>query len=88
MKMVQRPHEVMDGIQRTYIFENGLLLSAIKTKTSYGGKAGMWEIGVLKDGEFITKKIFPAADDDVIGWIKDDDLYKYLETTKNYLEAA
>lgn len=86
--MVQRPHEVMDGIRRTYTFENGLLLSAIKTKTSYGGKAGMWEIGVLKDGEFITKKIFPTADDDVIGWIKDDDLYKYLEATKNYLEVV
>ena len=86
--MVQRPHEVMDGIRRTYTFENGLLLSAIKTKTSYGGKAGMWEIGVLKDGEFITKNIFPTADDDVIGWIKDDDLYKYLEATKNYLEVV
>jgi len=87
MKMVQRPHEVMDGIHRSYTFDNGLLLSAIKTKTSCGGKDGMWEIGVLRDGEFITKKIFKTADD-VIGWIKDEDLYKYLEATKNYLEVV
>ena len=86
--MVQRPHEVMDGIQRTYTFENGLLLSAIKTTTSYGGRDGLWEIGVLKDGEFITKKVFPTADDDVVGWVKDDDLYGYLEAVQNYLEDA
>jgi hypothetical protein len=88
MKMVQRPHEVMDGIRRTYTFENGLLLSAIKTKTSYGGKDGLWEIGVLRDGEFITKKIFPTADDDVIGWVNDEDLYKHLEIINNYVEAV
>ena len=86
--MVQRPHEVMDGVQRTYTFENGLLLSAIKTTTSYGGRDGLWEIGVLKDGEFITKKVFPTADDDVVGWVKDDDLYGYLEAVQNYLEDA
>ena len=86
--MVQRPHEVMDGVRRTYTFENGLLLSAIKTTTSYGGRDGLWEIGVLKDGEFITKKVFPTADDDVVGWVKDDDLYGYLEAVQNYLEDA
>lgn len=87
--MIQRPHEIMDGIRRTYTFENDLLLSAIKTKTSYGGKDGLWEIAIINgNGDFITNKVFPTADDDVIGWVSDEDLYKYLETTKNYLEVV
>lgn len=83
--MTKKPHS-LGGIQKLYKFSNGLILSAIKTDFSYGnrrhmGEQGLWEIAVLtnKFGEWKTRDIFPDADDDVIGWLTDDDLTNCLD---------
>lgn len=88
MKMVQKPHPVMDGIHRTYTFQNGYVVSAIKTTTSYGGRKGLWEVAVLKEGEFFTRDLLQplfdyTMDDDVVGWVDDKELLKYLDVVSN-----
>lgn len=83
MKMIQEPF--LDGIQRTYYFDNNLKVSAVKTSFSYGGDKGLWEIAVLDKNSFITKNIFSGTDD-VIGFIRESELYNYLEAVKKYGE--
>lgn len=87
--MVQKPHEVMDGIRRTYTFENGYVVSAIKTTMSYGGRKGLWEVAILTNsGDFATKQLLQplfdyTMDDDVVGWVDDKELLRYLEVVSN-----
>jgi len=83
MKMVQKPF--IDGVSRTYYFNNNLKVSAIKTSFSHGGALGLWEIAVLDEDSFITKNIFPV-EDDVIGFIRESELYTYLEAVQKYGE--
>jgi len=81
MNMVQKPHPMdLKGLQRTYKFDNGLQVSAIKTMFSYGGKSGLWEIAVMDgdEGGFVTRNFFDV-DDDVIGYLNDDALFNHLK---------
>jgi len=84
----ETPHDVdKDGIQRVYTFEDGTILSAVKTDFSYGGEMDKWEIAVLDDeGNFITQHIWNDLYDDVIGWVTDGQLEKYVEDVDHYVK--
>ena len=77
----ETPHDVdKNGIQRVYTFEDGTILSAIKTSFSYGAEMDKWEIAVLDDnGEFITQEVWHDTYDDVIGWVDDSNLADYVK---------
>ncbi len=42
-------HTMLDGIQAVQMFENGYGVSVIRSRFSYGGKIGLYEVAVLDD---------------------------------------
>jgi len=89
LKMVEDIHPVDEnGVHRRYVFSNGYQLSAVKFWASYGGDKNLWEIAVLNnDDEFVTGDFFPerAADDDVIGYVNNDELKNYVRQLEELL---
>lgn len=54
-------------------FLNGYSLSIIRGWGTYGSESGLFEIAVIKDGEFVTRSLgemrgFGDICDDVMGW--------------------
>jgi hypothetical protein len=76
--MTEKEHEQYGGVHRHYHFGNEVVLSAIRTYFSYGGKEGLWEIGVVNKEGWLTQQIFPSAGDDVIGWLTEEELLQYV----------
>ena len=71
--------EYMGGVARTYEFEGGYNLRVVKHDFSYGGPQGKWEIAVFNsEGDFATRDVWHDLEDDVIGWVKEDLLDKYI----------
>jgi hypothetical protein len=54
------------GITSRTKFENGYEASVVKSEYSYGGKDGLYELAIFKDGEICYDT--PIADD-VIGYL-------------------
>ena len=58
-------NEMLNGIQKKYLFDNGYGSSVIRHDGSYGVKEGLWELAVLGlDGELdystnITSDVLP-----------------------------
>ena len=73
-------HELNDegyDIQAHIKFDNGYGASVVRTKSSYGGAAGLYELAVLdKEGgvSFNT-----SVTGDVLGWLKEDDVTEALQ---------
>lgn len=65
-------NEWVDGIQARMVFDNGYGVSVIRTKYSYGGKDGLYEIGIL-DSEGAICYTTPITDD-VIGYLREEDV--------------
>lgn len=71
--------EYMGGVAHTYEFEGGHNLSVVKHDFSYGGPQGKWEIAVFNsEGDFVTRDVWHDLEDDVMGWVKEDLLDKYI----------
>jgi hypothetical protein len=72
--------EIMYGDKvwsRSYmIFDNGYGISVVKGPHSYGGKLGLYEIAVLGIDGYITYET--PITDDVIGFLKPEDVSKYM----------
>lgn len=54
-------------------FKNGYTLSIIRGRWTYGSEDGLFEIAVIRDGEFVTRSLAEKRglgdiDDDVMGW--------------------
>ncbi len=65
------------GIRAEIKFDNGYGASVIRTKYSYGGAAGLYELAVLdKDGNICYNT---PITDDVLGWLKEDDVTEALQ---------
>ena len=65
----------LDGVQRLFKFENGYGASVVCHNHSYGGKEGLWELAVLKDGQICYDT---EVTGDVEGWLDEDDVQKLL----------
>jgi hypothetical protein len=63
------------SIQYLFHFDNGYGASIIKSKYSYGGRQGLWELAVLKDKQICYST---HITDDVIGYIDDHQAMRYL----------
>lgn len=72
-------NKVYDGIQYVYTYENGYGASVVKHEYSYGGKKGLWELAVQKDGELTYDT---HITDDVIGHLEWNEVLNILEDNK------
>lgn len=80
----ERP--VTNGVQRIYRFEaSPYHASVIQTNESHGGKCGLWELAVYRDGRMCGGMGEPhspiTADldyDCVIGWLTEEEVQTYL----------
>ncbi len=65
------------GIQAHIKFNNGYGASVIRTKGSYGGTAGLYELAVLdQEGELCYNTPITS---DTLGWLKEDDVTAALQ---------
>jgi len=65
------------GIRAFIKFDNGYGASVIRTKGSYGGEAGLYELAVLdKYGDMVYDT---PITDDVLGYLNEDDVTKALK---------
>lgn len=69
------------GVKATIQFDNGYGASVIKNKFSYGGSAGFYELGVVKDDELHYDN--PVANGDVVGWLEEEEVSKLLIEIQN-----
>jgi len=76
---IETSQDYLGGVARTLVFENGTKLSVVKHNFSYGGSQGLWEIAVInEEGDFITQNVWHDLDDDVVGYVTDLQLKKYI----------
>jgi hypothetical protein len=73
-------HELGDegyGIRAFIGFDNGYNASVIRTKGSYGGEAGLYELAILDStGDMVYDT---PITDDVLGHLTEDDVTKALK---------
>ena len=68
------------GIRAFIKFDNGYGVSVIRTKHSYGGAAGLYELAVLdQEGELCYNTPITS---DILGWLKEDDVTEALQRIK------
>lgn len=73
------------GIRARLFFPNGYGISVISDNHSYGGKDGLYEIGVLDPfGDLCYST--PVADD-VIGWLSEDDVSRIMKEVQELPSA-
>lgn len=70
----------LNGIQIVHLFPNGYGASVVKHDMSYGGKQGLWEMAVLKNGELCYNT---SVTSDVLGHLSDEDVEFHLKEIEN-----
>lgn len=80
--IIKNVEDLSDGYTqkvRVY-FENGLSLSVIRGKYTYGGSKGLFEIAILdSDGSFRRDMLEPEDQvDDVLGWCSVEKVRLYI----------
>lgn len=74
-------HQILDGMQKLYRFDNNFGASVIRHLHSYGGRDGLWELAVIywySDTEWHVCYA-TSITDDVIGYLTWDEVEQYLE---------
>lgn len=64
-------------------FDNGYSVSIIRHNFSYGGKQGLYEIGLMYLGDLVCSEGITEDDDPVCGWLTYEDVIQKLEMVKN-----
>lgn len=64
-----------NGIQARVDFENGYGASVVRHDNSYGGKDGLYELAVLKDGDLCYDTPITS---DVLGFLNEAEVSTYL----------
>lgn len=75
-----------DGIQAIVKFPNKYGASVVKSKYSYGGKAGLYELAVLDATNQICYTT--SITDDVLGYLSESDVTEILTAIEALPEAA
>lgn len=74
-------------VQKLYRFPNGFGASVIRGEFTYGNDEGLWELGVLKfdqeGGYALTYPKDICPDDDVVGWLTDEQVEEKLVQIAN-----
>ena len=74
--MIIETKEYANGVQVVHEFPNGYGASVIRHDFSYGGKDGLWEMAVLKEGYLCYNT---HITNDVIGYLSDADVKSTLK---------
>jgi len=83
MKYTFIEEEHNGGIRREYKFPNGYGASVIKGPYTYGGKKGLWEMALLKDGAILYQ---PPLFEDVIGHLTSKEVDNLLKQISMFTE--
>ena len=75
-------HPASNGIMAREHFDNGYGVSVVRTEFSYGGKTGLYELAVLKDGEIHYDN--PIANGDVVGYLREEDVSDAMLVIQNF----
>lgn len=70
----------LDGVHARIDFDNGYGASIVRTFFSYGGKAGLYELAVTKDGELTYDT---PITNNVLGYLKEQDIEEILTNIRN-----
>lgn len=65
-----------DGVQAVIKFENEFGVSVVKSKYSYGGDKGLYEMAILNINGEITYDT--EITEDVLGYLSPEDVTKYM----------
>ena len=71
-----------NGVTSRIHFENGWGASVVKHDYSYGGKEGLYELAVIKDGGLHYDN--PVANGDVLGYLDEDDITHALKQIQQF----
>ena len=71
-----------NGVTSRINFENGWGASVVKHDYSYGGKEGLYELAVIKDGGLHYDN--PVANGDVLGYLEEDDVTNALKQIQQF----
>ena len=71
------------GIQYIYRFDNGIKVSVILSRYSYGGEKGYFEIGVFNHGEMWYNNPITGSDS-VMGWLTWEQVQEKLKECDEY----
>jgi hypothetical protein len=70
------PHTMGRGWMTKEHFDNGYGVSVVRTPFSYGGKQGLYELAVFKDGSICYDTPITS---DVIGYLRPEDVTDVME---------
>jgi hypothetical protein len=74
LEFVKHPNHI-EGVQARITFDNGYGASVVKSPYTYGGKDGLYELAVFKDGEITYAT---PITDDVIGYLRPEDVTEVM----------
>jgi len=75
--------EFLSGKKSRIVFDNGWGASVVSHSYSYGGKKGLYEVGVLDiNGDLHYDN--PVAGGDVIGYLKEEEVTEVLKAIQEY----
>tara|TARA_B100001093_G_scaffold117544_1_gene109887 strand:+ start:42080 stop:42391 length:312 start_codon:yes stop_codon:yes gene_type:complete len=64
-------------------FDNGYSTSVIKNSVSYGGKQGLYEMGVMYEGILTEVPGITVENDTVIGWLEFEEVIELMNKIEN-----
>ena len=85
----QRVYSSQDGEMYRVPIGDKYEVSVISTAYSYGGSLGLYEIALMKDGKLVKLrgKVKGFRDDDVLGYLTENDVRKYIEILREFVSA-
>jgi len=75
LKFKNHPGSITDfdmGMVSRLEFDNGWAVSVVKGQHTYGGKDGLYELAVFKDGQIHYDNA--VANGDVVGYLREEDV--------------
>jgi hypothetical protein len=80
LKFNQNNPNDLEDVHAIIEFDNGYGASVLSTSFSYGGKNGLYELAVLKDGDLCYTT---PITNNVLGWLKEEDINRILTDIQN-----
>jgi len=78
LKMIESKYP--NGVKATVQFGPHYELSIVKNEMSYGGKSGLYEIGVFKDNEMVSLSGITEQGDTVRGYLTEEKVDFIIES--------
>ena len=67
----------VNGKRARMMFDNGYGVSVVQSDMTYGGKEGLYELGVL-DNPKGSVVLYTSVTNDVLGWLTEDEVTKHM----------